>query len=272
MYLEFYNLRERPFSLTPDSHFLFLSEKHKETLAHIRYGIQEKKGFILVTGEIGAGKTTICRSLLKELNNQYRIALVLNSMQSPTGLLKSIIADLGITTKTRARHELIEHLNKFLLEEKNVVLVIDEAQNLNTPALEQIRLLGNLETEKEKLIQIVLVGQPELRDILEKEELEQLNQRIAVRYHIQPLTREETKQYIYHRLKIAGEPGKLVFQDSALDEIYNFSGGIPRIINILSDYCLMSGYICESYVINKNIVEQAIQETQGVFPEGCVLT
>lgn len=267
MYLEFYGLKEKPFNLTPDSHFLFLSEKHKEALAHIRYGIEEKKGFVLITGEIGAGKTTLCRSLLKDLDKRYKVALVLNSMVSSVGLLKTIITDLGITAIPRSRQDMIEILVKFLINERNVVILIDEAQKLNIDALEQIRLLGNLETEKEKLLQIILVGQPELRDILAREHLKQLNQRIAVRYHIHPLSREEAKQYIYHRLKIAGDTGKIVFDEDTLEEIYNYSGGIPRLINVVCDYCLMSGYINGSFVIIKYMVEQAIKESQGAISD-----
>lgn len=271
MYLDFYGLKERPFSLTPDSHFLFLSEKHKEAIAHVRYGLLEKKGFVLITGEIGTGKTTLCRALLKELDRQYKIALILNSMVTPAGLLRSIITDLGISTKARNRQDMVDVLYRFLTEEKDVILVIDEAQNLSRDVLEQVRLLGNLETEKEKLIQIILVGQPELREILEKEHLKQLNQRIAVRYHILALNREETKQYIYHRLRVAGDNGRIVWEEDALQGIYNYSGGVPRVINIVCDYCLINGYIKESNIISKDMTEQAIRETQGVFSENVVL-
>lgn len=271
MYLDFYRLKEKPFNLTPDSHFLFLSQKHKEALAHIRYGIDEKKGFVLITGEIGSGKTTLCRALLGELDRNYRIALILNPMVSPTGLLRAIIKDLNITTKARSRQEMLDVLNRFLIEERDVVIVIDEAQNLSRLALEEIRLLGNLETEKEKLLQIILVGQPELREKLSNENMRQLNQRIGIRYHINALDREETKQYIYHRLKVAGDLGRIIFQEEAMQETYNYSGGVPRVINIICDYCLVSGYIIESYVINENMVEQAIKEYQGEFSKGVVL-
>lgn len=267
MYLNFYGLNEKPFSLTPDSHYFFLSEKHKEALAHVRFGIQERKGFVLITGDIGAGKTTLCRTLLKQLDKNYRVALILNSMVSSTGLLKSIITDLGIETKARFKQDMIEVLSRYLLEERNVVVFIDEAQNLNRSALEQIRLLGNLETEKEKLIQIVLIGQPELNKIITKPSLKQLDQRIAVRYHLQPMNREETYQYIYHRLRTAGDDGKIIFHDDALQEIYNFTGGVPRVINIICEYCLLNGYIKESFMIDKNMCEQAIKESQGSFYE-----
>lgn len=267
MYLDFYGLKEKPFNLTPDSNFIFLSTQHQEALGHIRYGIEDKKGFILITGEIGAGKTTICRTLLKELDKNYRVALILNSLVSPTGLLKAIIRDLGIETKARSRQDMTDVLNKYLLEEENVIIVIDEAQNLNRPALEQIRLLGNLETEKDKLLQIVLVGQPELRRILAHQRFTQLNQRIAVRYHLQPMNREETHEYIQHRLNVAGNNGKIIFEDNALQKIYNYSGGVPRLINILCDYCLITGFVYETFTIDASIAEQSIKEYDGQEPQ-----
>ena len=275
MYLKFYGLEEKPFNLTPDSHFLFLSRKHKEAMAHLIYGLQERKGFILLTGEIGAGKTTLCRALIKELNQNYKVALIFNPLLSPSGLLRAIVADLGIRCKSRTRQDLIHSLNQYLVEGNDVVIMIDEAQNLSLAALEQIRLLSNLETEKDKLLQLVLVGQPELKDLLVKESLKQLNQRIAVRYHIQPLDREETTFYIFHRLNIAGAggilpKGRIKFQEDALEEIYIHSGGIPRIINILCDYSLTAGYIRESWMITRDIIEQVIREYQGMESLGMV--
>jgi len=263
MYLDFYGLRENPFNLTPDSHFLFLSDKHREAMAHIRYGIENKKGFILISGEIGAGKTTLCRSLLKDLEKSHKVALVLHPTVSPSGILRAIIKDLGVSAKARSTHDMIDILYSFLLETKNVVLLIDEAQNLSVSALEQIRLLGNLETEKEKLIQIVLVGQPELKDILTKPSLKQLNQRISVRYHLYPLSREETCQYIGHRLQKSGEIGNLEFSGDALQLIYNYSGGIPRLINIICEYCLLAGFVKNTFLIDKDVVQHAVKEMQG---------
>lgn len=271
MYLNFYHLKEPPFNLTPDSHFFFLSAKHKEALMHIKYGLVEKKGFILITGAIGAGKTTLCRTLLREMEQRYKIALILNSMLSPAGLLKALIKDLGIITKARSRYDMMDVLYQYILEQKGVVVVIDEAQNLGISTLEQVRLLGNLETEKEKLLQIILVGQPELRDRLANERLRQLNQRIAVRYHLEPLNREETADYIYHRLGIAGDSGRIQFQEEAVQAIYNYSGGVPRIINIVCDYSLVYGYVKETHIITRDIVEQAIKESQGIFCQESVL-
>lgn len=270
MYLHFYNLREKPFNLTPDSHFMFLSNKHQEALAHIKYGLQEKKGFLLITGEIGTGKTTLCRTILKEMDKYYRIAVVLNPMLSPLSLLKTIISDFGITSRAKTRHDMLQILNAFLLEEKNSLLVIDEAQNLSMSALEQIRLLGNLETEKEKLLQIVLVGQPELNKKLSNERLRQLNQRIAVRYHLHSLNRNETEQYIAHRLKIAGGD-HIIFDETAINSVYNYSSGVPRLINIICDYGLVYGYIKESFIINQDMINEAIKEYQGTFNQNVVL-
>jgi general secretion pathway protein A len=272
MYLNFYELNEKPFNLTPDSNFLFLSEQHKEALAHIKYGIAERKGFLLITGEIGAGKTTLCRTLLSELTQNYKIALILNSMVSAAGLLKGIIADLGIKTKAKTRQDMMDVLSQTVISERNIVIVIDEAQNLTMSALEQVRLLGNFETEKEKLLQIILIGQPELRETISSPRLQQLNQRISVRYHLNPMEREEVEEYINHRLTIAGNKGKITFDYNAIQEIYNYSGGIPRIINVICDYCLVSGYINESFIIDKDMVSEAIKESQGHYIEKWVKT
>lgn len=264
MYLDFYNLKEHPFNLTPDSHFLFRSQEHKEALGHLTYGLQEKKGFILITGEIGAGKTTVCRALIKRLNPQYKVALILNPMLSPCGLLRAIADDLSIECRNRTKQGIIDTLNKYLLSGHEVIVIIDEAQNLSLAAMEQVRLLGNLETEKTKLLQLILVGQPELRKILQKEKLKQLQQRIAVRYHIQPMDRTETSEYIYYRLNIAGAEGQIWFQPEALEEIFANSFGIPRLINIICDYCLMIGYLQETRIISKDMVKEALAEYQGL--------
>lgn len=271
MYINFYGLKEKPFNLTPDSHFLFLGTHHKEALGHIRYGLSYKKGFLLISGEVGAGKTTLCRAILREMDKNHKIAFVLNTMLSPTGLLKAIMKDLGIKTKVRSRHDMMAALNEYILTERNVVIVIDEAQNLGISTLEQVRLLGNIETEKEKLLQIVLVGQPELKKRLSDPRLRQLNQRISIRYHLEPLNREEVTQYIYYRLKIAGSEDRIRFHEDALSKIYNYSGGIPRLINIICDYCLMCGYINESYLINEDMVEESIINFQGASTKDAVL-
>lgn len=264
MYLEFYNLTEKPFGLTPDSHFLYKSREYQEAVAHLLYGIQEKKGFILLTGEIGAGKTTLCRTLIKRLEPDYKIAVILNPILSSFGLLKAIVDDLKIPCKSRTKQGIIESLNEFILKGNEIVVIIDEAQNLRASTLEQIRLLGNIETEKTKLVQLILVGQPELQKLLMKEQLRQLRQRIAVSYHIRPLDKTETEGYIYHRLNIAGAQNKIWFQPDAMDEIFNYSQGIPRVINIICDYCLIIGYNRETRVISKDMVQESLNEYHGI--------
>jgi len=268
MYIDFYRLTESPFNLTPDTNFLFPSRVHREVLTHLLYGVNSRKGFIMVTGEIGSGKTTLCRALLMKLGPSTEVALVLNSFLSELELLRTINEELGIRSTGSTKKELIDELNDFLLHQrmkgKNVALVIDEAQNLSFPVLEQIRMLSNLETEKEKLLQIVLVGQPELRRLLGSPRLRQLNQRITVRHHVTPLTRKETVQYIYHRLKVAGSSGNIVFSNSALNEIYRFSGGIPRMINVVCDQALLGGYVANSMKIDHKIVGAAETEIEGI--------
>lgn len=271
MYKEFFGLKENPFDLTPDSHFLFPSKKHQEALAHLAYGIEARKGFILITGEVGAGKTTLCRALLSRMDENTEVAFVLNSYLNAFEILQTINQDLGIRTKVQSKKELIDELNEFLLSQKqknkNVVVLIDECQNLPFETLEQLRMLSNLETEKEKLLQIIMVGQPELLDILKTPELRQLNQRITVRYHLYPLDYQEMTDYIYHRLKIAGsEEGGIQFSDKALKRIYTKSKGIPRIINVICDNSLLAAYVVETKKITLPLVKKAIKEIDGKKP------
>ncbi|MGW8179885.1 MAG: ExeA family protein, partial [bacterium] len=208
MYCSYYGIQEKPFSITPDPKYLYLGQTHKEAFAHLIYGIRERGGFIVITGEIGTGKTTLCRALLNHLDSDTLVAFILNPTLSALELLKSINEDFGLRSETSTKKELIDELNRFLLEQrqqgKNTVLIIDEAQNLDMEVLEHIRLLSNLETDTEKLIQIILIGQPEFREMLEQPSLLQLNQRVTVRYHLCPLSAEETGAYIYHRLAVAG--------------------------------------------------------------------
>jgi general secretion pathway protein A len=266
MYREFFNLKEKPFNLTPDPAFLFLSKKHEEALAHLSYGITERKGFIEITGEIGAGKSTLCRALLSRIGENIKTAYLLNSnITSDMQLLYTIVDDLGIKPDGKNKMSLLKAMNKFLLEETarghNVVLIIDEAQNLKPKVLEQIRMLSNLETDKEKLLQIILVGQPELKEILRSARLAQLNQRITVRYHVSPLDRTETEHYIKHRLSVAGANGSVSFADNALDGIFSFAKGIPRLINVICDKALLLGFIEDSRHITLAMVEKASEET-----------
>lgn len=269
MYLDFYGLKEKPFSVTSDPNFLYLSKKHQEAISHMQYGIEERMGFLEITGEIGTGKTTICKGLLNTLDEHTKTAFILNSNLSEIQLLQAIVQDFGIQIKNKQKITLLNELNRFLLEQlkmkNNSVLIIDEAQNLKPSILEQIRLLSNLETEKEKLLQIILVGQPELKEKLASRELAQLRQRIAIRYHISPLGRDEVEGYINHRLKVAGSENNDFFKDKAMDEIYKFSRGVPRLINILCDKTLLAGYVKEKKTIDGPMVKKSAREIEGVF-------
>jgi len=246
MYEAFYGLREKPFNLTPDPKYLYLSDKHKEAFAHLLFGIKNRSGFVMVTGEIGTGKTTICRNLLNQLDKETDLAFVFNPSLNPIELLKKVCAEFRIETEARNILDLTEALNAYLLEAaakgRSCVLVIDEAQNLTPAVLEQIRLLSNLETETEKLLQIILIGQPELLEKLAMSELRQLNQRITARYHLKPLSQQETLQYIAYRLHVAGGRKKVYFAPSAIRAVYKASGGTPRVINAICDRALLIGY------------------------------
>jgi len=272
MYEAFYGLNEKPFNLTPDPRFLYLSSKHKEAFAHLLYGIRNRCGFVMVSGEIGTGKTTICRSLLKQLDPDTEVAFIFNPKLSPIELLQTINSDFGIASKAETVRGLIDELNAHLLERsakgKNCVLIIDEAQNLGTETLEQIRLLSNLETETEKLLQIVLIGQPELAKKLELTELRQLNQRITARYHLGTLSGEETLHYIAFRLRVAGGRKKVKFSRGAVRTIHRISGGTPRVINALCDRALLIGYTKESRNISPVVVRKAASEIQGAGRPG----
>jgi len=267
MYRAFYGLREKPFNLTPDPRFLYLSDKHKEAFAHLLYGIRSRSGFVMVTGEIGTGKTTICRNLLNQLDEDTELAFIFNPMLSPLELLKKIASEFGVDTKGANTLELTEELNQYLLEAaamgKNCVLLIDEAQNLDPQVLEQIRLLSNLETETEKLLQIVLIGQPELAEKLALHELRQLNQRITARYHLKPLSEKEVMQYVAYRLHVAGGRRKVKFARSAVRAVYKISGGTPRVINALCDRALLVGFTKEVHTISASIVQRAYREIRG---------
>ena len=267
MYLDFYGLRENPFNVTSDPNFLYLSKEHREALSHLLYGIKERKGFLEITGEVGAGKTTLCKTLLNQLDPNTKTAFILNSNLSELQLLEAIVEDFGIHLVRRTKISFLRQLNNFLLEElkknSNVVLIMDEAQNMKTATLEGIRLLSNLETDKEKLFQIVLVGQPELRRKLNSPALLQLRQRIGVRFHINPLQKDEVDKYIYHRLRVAGSAGDILFTDSALEKIFRYSGGIPRLINIVCDKALLSGFVLELKTIDVDIVDKSIFEIEG---------
>ncbi|MFH0754897.1 MAG: AAA family ATPase, partial [Candidatus Omnitrophota bacterium] len=269
MYKTFYGFKENAFNITSDPAFYFESSQHKEAYAHLLYGIRNRKGIISMTGEVGTGKTTLCRILLNQIDEKIKTAFIFNPSFSQIQLLQMITKDLGIPQpkKNNDKLALMSALNQFLIDETaqghNVAVIIDEAQNLNTVQLEQIRLLSNLETEKEKLLQIILVGQPELLEKLKKKSLRQLNSRISVRYHIQPLERDDVGQYITHRLNIAGAPIELNFTASAIDDIYNFTKGTPRLINILCEHTLLAGFVNETMTINNTLVRTAAKEALG---------
>jgi len=267
MYLDYLGLREKPFAITADPSFLYLSKKHREALSHMIYGIRERKGFIEITGEIGTGKTTLCKALLRQLDPLTKSALILHSNLSELQLLQSIVQDFGLNPMRNDRLVFFNQLNQFLLDQAglghNVVLVIDEAQNLSLRLLEQIRMLSNLETDKEKLIQIVLVGQPQLREKLALPALEQLRQRIGVRYHITPLDIDEVRTYIEHRLRIAGSDGTLEWTADGMDEVYHCSKGIPRLINLICDRSLLACYVFRVKRVDGELVRRSYQELAG---------
>ena len=268
MYREFFGLKEKPFNVTSDPNFLFLSRVHKEAFSHLLYGIRERKGFLEITGEVGAGKTTLCRALLNQLDRDTKSAFLFNSTLPELQLLQAILEDFGIAVERRNKGALLRQLNNFLIEElsrgNNVILIIDEAQNLKPAMLEEIRMLSNLETDKEKLFQIILVGQPELKNKLNSPSLKQLKQRIGVRFHITPLENDEVGQYIYHRLQVAGSNGRIHFAPDAIDYIYRFSGGIPRLINLVCDKALLAAYVMETKDLTLPIIEKSVQEIEGV--------
>jgi len=268
MYHDFYQLKENPFNVTADPDFFFSNAGHRYAISSLAYGIEQRKGILVITGEIGVGKTTLCRTLLKSSDPRTQYALILNPNFSETELLQLILQDLGLPGKEKDKFGLINALNKFLLKESskgnNVAVIIDEAQHLSVAQLEQIRLLSNLETEKEKLLQIILVGQPELVEKLQLPELRQLRQRVAVHFHIRPLDRGDVRDYIHHRLKKAMKDPEallnILFSDQAVTAIYNYSKGSPRAINILCDRALLAGFVAGSHSIDESLIEKCAKE------------
>jgi len=267
MYQEFYGLSTQPFSITPDPRFLFLSRRHREAYEHLLFGITQRKGFIQITGEVGAGKTTLCRAVLEELGESCDTALILNPVMSGIQLLRSILHELGLSDRGNDRVRLTRRLDQHLLEraaaDRLVVLFIDEAQDLSDALLEEVRLLSNLETDDRKLVQIVLVGQPELRARLERPHLRQLRQRILVRYHLGSLDRRETEAYIRHRLATAGSNGRPTFSGVALWAIHRHSRGVPRLVNAICDTTLLAGYAERRDHLGLRQVRRAVRELTG---------
>lgn len=269
MYLSFFGLNEKPFAITPDPRYLYLSERHAEALAHLLYGINEAGGFMQLTGEVGTGKTTIVRSLLAQTPKNAEIALILNPKMTAPEFLLTICEELGIGVPDAAlesRKDLVDILNQVLLRAhaagRRVVLVVDEAQNLSPDVLEQVRLLTNLETNTQKLLQIILIGQPELRELLSRNELRQLAQRITGRYHLAPLSREEAAAYVRHRLRVAGSTSD-IFSTAALREVFRLSQGVPRVINVICDRALLAAYTRDEHRVSAALVRQAAAEVFG---------
>ncbi len=265
MYCEFYGFREKPFNITPNPRFIFLSKNHREAFAHLLYGIDNHAGFIKLTGEVGTGKTTVLRTLFEQLDERgHRTALIFNPCLTAEELMRGINREFGIPWEGLNISELLDALNRFLLLEnsagRTVVLVIDEAQNLEPKVLEQIRLISNLETKTDKLIQIILAGQPELAQLLGRPELRQLSQRITVSYHLTPLDFDDSKAYIEHRLEVAGDWRAAVFTPQALKRVFRYSGGVPRLLNIVCDRALLFGYVAESKEISGRMAKEAIAE------------
>ncbi|MEO1203576.1 MAG: AAA family ATPase [Pseudomonadota bacterium] len=273
MYTSFFGLNEPPFSITPDPRYLFMSERHGEALAHLVYGVTESGGFMQLTGEVGTGKTTLVRTLLQDrLPDNADVAVVLNPQLSAIEFLATICEELGIgdDVDSGSSKALVDRLNQHLLtahsEGRRTVLVVDEAQNLQRDVLEQVRLLTNLETSKQKLLQIILIGQPELRELLARNDLRQLAQRITGRYHLQPLSRDETAKYVEHRLRVAGALGE-VFDAGAKREIFKLTGGVPRLINVIADRALLGAYGKESRRVTRTLVRRAAAEISGTAYE-----
>jgi len=269
MYSNFYGFKEPPFNLTPNSRFFFSSAKHLEALSTLIYAVNERKGFVVITGDIGSGKTTVCRTLINKFDSRTKTALITNTHMSGKDLLMSILEDLEVNYQPGSKSKLHSQLNNYLIEQlrqdHNVVIIIDEAQNLTPSVLEEVRMLSNLETENEKLIQIVLLGQPELKKKLALPRLEQLRQRVAVYYHLTPLNREDAESYIMHRLKLASDSDRAYFTKEAIHRICEFSKGVPRIINQICDSALLTGFIEEIPKIDKKIVDEVIAESPLVM-------
>ena len=268
MYTSFFGLNEKPFAITPDPRYLFMSERHGEGLAHLLYGVTDSGGFIQLTGEVGTGKTTLVRTLLGQLPNEVDVALILNPQVTVLEFLQAICRELGVALPDdrNSPMALVDALNRYLLDAhargRRIILLVDEAQNLSDDVLEQLRLLTNLETAKQKLLQIILIGQPELREILARNNLRQLAQRVTGRYHLEPLSRDEAAKYIEHRMRVAGAVGE-IFDSGAKQEVHRIAGGIPRIMNVICDRALLGAFSREQRIVDKQLVRGAAAEVAG---------
>ena len=264
MYTEFFGLSAKPFDLLPNPKFLYLSRGHRKALSYLQYGVQEHAGFTLLTGEVGSGKTTLVRDVINNLSSDVTLSMIFNTRVDGHQLIAMINTDFGLQTDGKDKVQLITELNDFLLEEcssnRQPIIIIDEAQNLSAEALEEIRLLSNLEAENFKMVQIILVGQPELKQIISKPSLRQLRQRISISCHLNPLNREESEEYVYHRLATVGNRDCVVFQDGVFDTIFHFSGGVPRLINLICDFLLLSAFVEGTKEIDMALVNDAVNE------------
>ena len=283
MYEEYYGFTEKPFSLTPDPKYLFKSASHASAFDLLQYAIRRREGFVVITGDIGTGKTTLCRALLEQIDRKTFTALVLNPFLAEEDLLRLVLQEFGVVSREEIKRghlarvskaELVETLNEFLLSLQAIgaqaLLIVDEAQNLPMQVLEQIRILSNLETEKEKLLQIILVGQSNLKDLLRRPELRQLDQRVAIRYDLKPLTAEETRAYVQHRLAVAGGAAAVTFTAKALARVHRCTGGIPRVINLLCDRALLSAYSVRATRVAPSFVHGAAESLDLQSPKRTV--
>ncbi len=266
MYLDYFGLDDFPFRLTPDTDYLYMSPSHSRALAYMEYAVFNREGFVVITGEIGSGKTTLVKKLLSDLDENIIVAKVFQTQLDEVELLQAILVEFGMNPFTSKKVELLNMLNQFLidryLEGKQILLIIDDAQNLNKRALEEITLLSSVETQKEKILHVILVGQPEFNAKIEAPDMEQLLQRVGLRYHVRALTKDETKEYVIHRLKVAGNKSKKLFQDEIYETIYEFSGGIPRLINTLCDTALTCAFADEKKKVGNDEFTGVIDELQ----------
>ena len=267
MYTKYYGLQEKPFEISPDPKFLYLSENHKEALAHLIYAVTEGSGFTVITGEVGTGKTTLAQTLLSRLDGNVQTAYLFNPTLKTDDFIQYILKDLGVRLYGRTKGDYLHKLHQYLLNayqaNVKVILIIDEAQTLNPRLLEEVRLLTNLETSKKKLLQVILLGQPEFNRILDDPRFRQLNQRVSLRYHIQPLNKKETEEYIENRLRRAGASNPYFFSPRALKKIYRYSKGIPRLINTLCDHALLIGYANDQMEIGPSVIREAKRDLKG---------
>jgi general secretion pathway protein A len=280
MYADYFGLKQAPFSIAPDPHYLFMSERHREALAHLLYGLGGGGGFVLLTGEIGAGKTTVCRCFLEQIPKRCNVAYIFNPKLTVVELMRSVCDEFMVPYPERAPGtatvtDYLDPLNAFLLRShgvgQNNVLIIDEAQNLSADVLEQLRLMTNLETHERKLLQIILIGQPELREMVAQPGLQQLAQRVIARFHLEALTEAETEQYIRHRLSVAGMTGPIPFLDDTLRRIHRLCRGVPRRINLLCDRALLGAYAAGKVVVDRHIVDKAAHEVFDAQEVGALL-